>query len=61
MFNPSARLERAIAFGIESWPGGDAAEKGADVYEVDGGGRKGPVCLVGVFDFKAAIRRRIRC
>lgn len=55
LFDPAARFESAVAFGIEGGPGGDTTEERADVDEVDGGGVEGPSCLVGVVDFKFAI------
>lgn len=36
LFDPAARLEGAVAFGVEVRPGGDTAEEGADVDKVDG-------------------------
>jgi hypothetical protein len=61
LLDPSTGLEGAVAFGVEGRPGGDAAEEGADVDEVNGGGVKGPVRLVGVVDFKTAVRWRPLC
>ena len=61
LLDPSTGLEGAGAFGVEGGPGSDAAEEGADVDEVDDGVVEGPVRLVGVVDFKAAIGRYPLC
>lgn len=61
LLDPSTGLEGAVAFGVESGPGGDTAEEGADVDEVKDGGVEGPVRLVGIVDFKVAIGRCPLC
>lgn len=55
LFDPSAGLESAVAFGVEGGPGAYAAKQGADVDEVEGVGIERPGVLVGVIDFEPAI------
>lgn len=61
LFDPAAGLKGAVAFVVEGGPGGDAAEEGADVDEVDGGGVVGPVGVVGIVDLEAAVGRHPLC
>lgn len=61
MFNPSARFEDAVTFGVECGPGSDTAKEGTYMDEVDGGGAESPCTLVSIVNFEVAIRWRPFC